>query len=390
MAELLDRKANTDLKTRRDEAFMRAALAWAEKGEGGTRPNPPVGCVIVRDNEVMASGFHEYAGGPHAEAAALAVLGGEAKGAELYVTLEPCSTRGRTPPCVDAILRAGVRRVVIAATDENPAHAGRGMQMLRDAGIEVVAGVCEREARRMLAPFFKHVKTKRPYVRLKMAQSLDGAIADHAGNSKWITCEESRARVRELRRKSDVVLVGCGTALADDPSLLRTTENDEGGRGLPGMRAVLDSTGRIPLSALIFKDGHASQTIYVTTDAAPAVRLDEVSATGAQVLVLPAAHPANGKVNAKISLTALLERLGADGYMSVLCEGGAELASAFVAEALVDELLLFVAPMVLGAGSKRTFGAFPFDLPTAPRFEVDRLEHIGRDVLLRAFPRTGW
>lgn len=387
MAERLKKDANTDLKTKRDAAFMSAALSWAEVGEGGTRPNPPVGCVIVRGNDIVASGSHEFAGGPHAEAAALAAHGGDAQGAELYVTLEPCSTSGRTPPCVDAIIRAGITRVVVAATDENPANAGRGLQMLLDAGIEVVTGVCEREARQMLAPFFKHVKTKRPYVRLKLAQSFDGAIADHAGNSKWITCEESRQYVRELRGKSDVVLVGCGTVLADNPSLLRSTEHDDERHGQPGMRAVLDATGRIPLSSQIFTDGHASRTIYVTTGVTPAGRVAEVSATGAQVMVLPVAHPANGKVNAKISLSVLMERLGAEGYMSVLCEGGAELGSALVAESLVDELLLFVAPIVLGAGSKRTFGAFPFDLPTAPRFEIDGVERIGRDLLIKALPR---
>ncbi len=367
--------------------FMRQALAWAEVGEGGTRPNPPVGCVIVLDNDVIGHGYHEYAGGRHAEAIAIDASGEKVRGAEMYVTLEPCSTIGLTPPCTEAIIRAGIKRVVIAAIDKNPKHNGNGIQKLRNAGIEVLTGVCEQEAQKMLAPFFKLQLTGRPYVSLKMAQSFDGGIADHAGNSKWISCEESRREVRNLRRKSDVVLVGRGTVLADNPSLLRSVEDDGKGLGLPGMRAVLDSTGSLPLTSQIFTDGRASQTIYVTTGLASQERIDAVKAAGAQVMVLPNAYSANEPEKRKISLSVLFEKLGDQGYMSVLCEGGSELASALINECLVDELFLFIAPIVLGADSKRVFGAYPFDLPTAPRFEIHDVTRSGGDMLVRAYPK---
>lgn len=369
---------------------MGEALREAALGAGGTRPNPPVGCVVVRDGKIIGRGHHEFAGGPHAEAAAIASLNGaDASGAVLYVTLEPCSTHGRTPPCTEAILRSGIRRVVVASVDANPDHRGRGIKILESSGIEVACGVCKREADDMLAPFFKWITTKRPYVSLKMAQSLDGAIADHAGQSKWITGPESRTHVGELRSRADVVLVGCGTVLADDPSLLRP-DREAGCKGLPGMRAVLDSTGRIPLSARIFADGHALQTLYVTTESADAAHRDAVSATGATVLLLPTEFPPTEPVkDPLISLEALLKRLGEAGYLHVLCEGGARLASSFINARLVDELLLFTAPVILGAGATRVFGAFPFDLPTAPRFRIDSSCRYGDDILLRAFPKTG-
>lgn len=380
--------SDSEVQRKTDERWMREALAEAALGEGGTRPNPPVGCVVVCRDEVLSRAHHEYAGGAHAEAAALSTLvGRDLSAAVLYVTLEPCCTQGRVPPCTEAIIRSGVKRVVVATTDVNPKHAGRGLNRLWESGIDVVSGVCEREAQEMLAPFFKWITTKRPYVSLKMSQSLDGGIADHAGQSKWITSVEARAYVRELRRRADVVLVGCGTVLADNPSLLRSSPSADY-RGLPGMRAVLDATGRLPLDAQIFTDGHAEQTIYVTTDQAPEAHRAKVGATGAEVRVLPAEFPPlAGGGRASISLAALVESFGKSGYLNVLCEGGASLASSFVNAGLVDELLLFVAPMILGAGSKRTFGEFPFDLPTAPRFKIDSVRNLGCDLLVRAFPR---
>ena len=386
----------------RDESFMREALAEAAKGEGRTRPNPPVGAVIVRNNEVIARGHHEFAGGPHAEINALNALAAlatshappslcvsaplrlcvkktppSAAGATIYVTLEPCSTTGRTGPCTAAIIAAGITRVVIACEDANPAHRGAGLRILRDAGIETVSGICENEAREMLAPFFKHISTGLPFLTLKMAQSLDGAIADHCGVSKWITSEESRAHVKTLRDKADCVLVGSGTVLADNPSLLRADNT--------GLRAILDSRATIPLTAKIYTDGHAAQTIVFVSDAAPPEKIAAIRATGAAIEVWQSTDTAPR--SQPIPLDFVMQRLGSLGILRVLCEGGAALASSIINADLADELLLFIAPTILGAGSKRTFGAFPFDLPTAPRFEIASTRKIGADILLRCLPQ---
>lgn len=371
-----------------DIACMEAALAEARLGEGGTRPNPPVGAVVATpDGKIIARGHHRRAGGAHAETDCLSRLAAPAPhDATLYVTLEPCSTCGRVGACTDAIIAAGVRRVVCAATDPNPKHAGRGFGILREAGVEVVENVCKGEAESLLAPFSKHVLTGLPFVTLKMAQSLDGAIADHAGVARWISGPESRARVAVMRRRADAVLVGAGTVLADDPSLLRKDpEKDE---GLPGMRCVLDARGRIPLSSRIFTDGHAAQTIVMTSELAPADRVEAMRATGAAVISVPLAFPAAAQGAAPaLDLAAVVRELGSLGLMHVLCEGGAALASSLVNADLVDSLALFVAPIVLGANSLRTFGAFPFDLPTAPRFSPVSTERLGDDLLLTFRPK---
>lgn len=371
-----------DQQHREDSQWMRAALAEAQRGEGGTRPNPPVGCVIVKDGRILGRGYHAVAGGPHAEVRALesaAVAGHSVAGATLYVTLEPCSTYGRTPPCTEAILRSGVRRVVVATQDANPRHAGRGLDVLRAAGIDVETGVEAVAAVEILRPFFKRIQTGRPWLTLKMAQSLDGGIADHAGQSKWITSPVARQYVRTLRRRADVVLVGAGTVLADDPTLLRSSEPEDG--GALGMRAVVDGRGVIPLRAKIFTDGHANQTYLLTTEASEPSYRAAVAATGAHVLVLPR-EPIAESPHA-VSIPALLEALGAEGFLHIFCEGGAALASSLINGDWVDELDLFVAPLLLGRGAKATFGAYPYDLPTAPRFRWQTAEPIGDDWLFR-------
>ncbi len=369
---------------------MREALKEASLGEGGTRPNPPVGCLIVKGGEVIGRGHHQFAGGPHAEVSALASLNGaDVTDATMYVTLEPCSTYGRTPPCTDAIIKSGIKRVVVALSDVNPQNAGRGLNLLWKAGIDVVTEVCWQESLDMLRPFFKLVTKKKPYVSLKMAQSLDGGIADHAGQSKWISSVESRTHVRELRKKADIVIVGSGTVIADNPSLLRAAAPDTF-KGLPGMRAVLDSTGLVPLHSRIFTDGYASQTLYVTTDVCSEVHRDAVAKTGARVVILPTEFSMMGNPEqSSILLDALLTFLGGEGYMNVLFEGGAKLASAVINAGLADELLLFIAPVILGGGSKRVFGEYPFDLPTAPRFKIESVRHFGGDILVRALPKVG-
>ncbi len=372
-----------------DAACMEDAIAEARLGEGGTRPNPPVGAVLATpDGRVIARGHHRRAGGPHAETDCLSRFAGPVpRDATLYVTLEPCSTPGRVGACTDAIVAAGVRRVVCACTDPNPKHAGRGFGILREAGVEVVENVRADAAGDLIAPFAKHVLTGLPYVTLKMAQSLDGAIADHAGVSRWISGPESRAKVAAMRRRADVVLVGAGTVLADDPSLLRKDPGKD--EGLPGMRCVLDARGRIPPSARVFTDGHAAQTVVIVSELAPEDRIEAMHGTGATVVTAPLEFPASAQGSSPMfDLSAVMRELGGLGFMHVLCEGGAALASSLVNAGLVDSLSLFVAPIVLGRDSLRTFGACPFDLPTAPRFSFASGERLGDDLLLNFTPEN--
>ena len=358
---------------------MSKALEQAAQGLGHTRPNPPVGCVIVKNGSIIAEGFHAFAGAPHAEASALSKLPiEEYADSTLYVTLEPCSTFGRTPPCTEAILRAKVARVVIAALDPNPKHAGKAISILESAGISVTTGILEKEATSQLAPFFKWITTKRPFVTLKMAQSLDGAIADHAGQSKWITGEEARKDVRTLRAKADAVLVGCNTACEDNPSLLRDGED---GSAQPGYRIILDSRGRVPSSAKCFTDGLAKLTIYATSEHCPEEHRKQIEATGATVWVLPTEFSFANQ-HPTLSLDALFAKAGEQGFLHILCEGGAELASSLLNRGLVDELIMYIAPKILGATQKHTFGTYPFDLPTAPRFSISNISQIGADVKL--------
>jgi len=239
-----------------DAAFMRRALELARRGEGLTRPNPPVGAVIVRDGEVVGEGWHRKAGGPHAEVWALRGAGEKARGATLYVTLEPCTTTGRTPPCADAVIRAGVARVVVGTADPNPKHAGRAFPVLRAAGIEAECGVEEAAAKELLAPFAATMTLGRPHFTLKLGLTLDGFLADAEGRAKWITGEASREKVQELRRAADAVMVGAGTLRADDPSLW---PRPDGGR--EPWRVVVGGAGGLPAGAKLFTDAHRGRTV---------------------------------------------------------------------------------------------------------------------------------
>ena len=362
-----------------DARHMRRALALARRAEGQTRPNPPVGAILVAaDGEtVLGQGWHHRAGAPHAEVEAFLDAerrGADVRGATLYVTLEPCSTTGRTPPCTERILASGVRRVVVGSVDANPRHTGRGLDILRAAGIEVVAGVLSRDTDALLRPFFHWIRTGAPFVTLKMAASLDGAIADASGASKWISCEASRNAVQRLRRSADAVLVGSGTALADNPSLLCRLPGAAHRDGL--RRIVVDSRGRLPVSLRVFTDGHAAATAIATTGRCP-VRVREAwKAAGATVWTLPAG--ADGHVDLK----ALLAKAGEAGLMHLLCEGGATLAGELLAANLVDELRLYLAPIVLGRRTASVFGDRPFPLADAPKFAFDAPRRSGSDLLL--------
>jgi len=359
-----------------DRYWMRQALRLAARGEGRTRPNPPVGAVLVRQESVVGRGWHRQAGGPHAEVEALREAGPAARGATLYVTLEPCCTQGRTPPCTEAILAAGIRRVVAGAADPNPRHAGRGLAQLSAAGIVTECGLLESDCLDLIAPFRRHVKTGRPYLTLKLAMTLDGRIADSAGCSRWITGPEARRWVHALRRRADAVMVGAGTACADDPSLLPVPS--EPNRSL--FRIVVDGMGRLPIEARLVNDAHAARTIVATTRRCPAERRAAWTRHGAQVWVLPGRQ---GRLN----LRDLMLRIGAMGLLHVVCEGGGRLAAALVQEALVDAYAFFYAPWLLGGASVPGLAGSGWGLAIAPVLTIRSVRRLGNDLLVQAHPR---
>ena len=353
-----------------DEKWMQRALELARRGEGLTRPNPPVGAVLVKRGKMIGEGFHRIAGGPHAEVVALLAIGKAARGATLYVTLEPCSTWGRTPPCTDAILAAGIARVVVGATDPNPKHAGHGLNLLRRKGVDVIAGVCRAKAEELIMPFAKHQLTGRPFVTLKLGQTLDGRIADSSGTSRWITLSAARERVQALRRRADVIMVGGETVRADNPSLL---PRPDGGR-CP-MRVVITASGDLPPRANVLRDAKAACTIVATTPTG-ARRLAGIK-TAAKIWTLPVR-------GGRIDLAALLQKLGNSGCLHVLCEGGGQLAAELFRAQLVDELQLFIAPKILGGDARPSVASAGWLLKTAPTLKILETKRIGPDVLIRA------
>jgi len=367
--------------TARDELFMARALSLAARGLGETNPNPAVGCLVVRGGRVVGEGFHARAGGPHAEVAALRQAGPLARGATLYVTLEPCAHHGRTPPCAPLVRDAGVARVVAAVRDPFPLVRGRGLALLREAGVEVAVGTLAGAAERLAAPFLAAARLGRPYVLLKAATTLDGRIATASGRSKWITGPAERAQGRWLRRLYDAVAVGVGTALADDPLLLPAPRTRRS-----FTRVVLDSRLRLPPTSRLARTASARAPVVVVTTAVAArsPRAGRLAAGGVDVLT--AGVDAEGRLRLEEVLVALQGR----GITSVMVEGGSEVLGGFLRARLVDEIALFRAPIVLGGrGSRPAFGgddpddlaeglrveplaAAPFPWPWAPRFELWR------------------
>lgn len=353
-----------------DRTWMRQALALARRGAGLTRPNPPVGAVVVKHGRKIGQGWHKQAGGPHAEIFALRQAGRAARGATLYVTLEPCSTFGRTPPCTRAILQAGIRRVVVGSSDPNPRHAGRGLRILRRAGIQVNLGACAEEAARLIAPFACHMRRRRPFLTLKLGLTLDGRIADRSRSSRWITGPEAREEVQAMRRAADAILVGAGTVRHDNPSLW---PRPDGGRN--PWRIVAVRSGPLPLSAQLFTDEHAARTIVAAPKGWRPALAARIRRTGATVLELPPRR----------LLPELLAELGRRGLLHVLCEGGGDLAGALIQADLVDEMCLFLSPLLLG-GAVGATGSASWTLPQAPRLVRTSAIPIGSDLLLRYLP----
>jgi diaminohydroxyphosphoribosylaminopyrimidine deaminase/5-amino-6-(5-phosphoribosylamino)uracil reductase len=355
-----------------DERYMKRAVAEAKKALGRTHPNPAVGAVIVKAGQVIATGFHARAGTPHAEAVALAKAGPRAKGATLYSTLEPCNHQGRTPPCTEAIISAGIARVVYASADPNPLVNGKGHRRLVAAGVAVVPEVLREDADALNQPFFKSVTTGLPWVTLKAGVTLDGKLATEARRSKWITSEASRARAQALRNQVDAIVVGAGTVSADDPQL---TTRFPGGRN--PVRVVLDSRLGSAPRARVF-DTSEARTIVATLVSGQHARARALAKKGVELWTLPARH-------GQVALRPLLEKLCKAGLLHVLVEGGAEVHAAFIGQRLADELMLFVAPKLFGHPGLTWVGELGRLTPaTAPTLTGLRAEAIGDDLLLHA------
>jgi len=365
-----------------DRFAMQRALTLAARGMESADPNPRVGCVIAQRGRVIAEGWHERAGEAHAEVAALQAAGTQAAGAAVYVTLEPCSHRGRTPPCVEALREARVARVVYASADPNPLVNGQGAAALRAAGVSVEAGLLEAEARELNVGFFKRMLQGTPFVRVKLAMSLDGRTALANGVSQWISGEPARDDVQRWRARSSVILTGSGTPLADDPRLsVRLPAAADGREARQPLRVVLDTRLRTPTTARLFAGG--GEVLILTAPASPDdVRAANLTARGARVEALPAA-------GARLDLEAVLARLGELEANEVLVEAGATLSGALIARGLVDELLLYVAPTLLGPDA-RALVQLPrlTALEQAPQFALFELQQIGADARLRLRPQA--
>ncbi|HMA91621.1 MAG TPA: bifunctional diaminohydroxyphosphoribosylaminopyrimidine deaminase/5-amino-6-(5-phosphoribosylamino)uracil reductase RibD [Polyangiaceae bacterium] len=352
-----------------DAKMMNRALELARLGDPS--PNPHVGCVVAQGTEIVGEGHHESAGREHAEVVAIQAAGERTKGATLYVTLEPCNHHGRTPPCVEKILQAQIARVVIGCRDPNPTVTGNGLERLKAAGVAITSGCLEAECRQLILPWTKYVTQQRSFLALKLAVSLDGRIATRTGASKWITCPESRARVHELRGAHDAVMVGINTVHSDDP---RLTVRDVPGRN--PIRIVVDSKLRMPMTSHLVATARDIPTCIVTTQEASRAVGDSIEAAGISLIRVP------GTAEGRCDMLAALTELAAREVVSVLCEGGAELAGSLLAAGLVDAMHVFVAPILLGPRGRpgAVDWAGPESPADAPRIDKPRWELCGADA----------
>ena len=374
-----------------DEAWMARAVALAEGGRGTASPNPMVGAVLVRDGRVVGEGFHRAAGTAHAEAVALAAAGAAAAGATCYVTLEPCAHHGRTPPCADALLAAGVARVVAAVTDPDPRALGAGLERLRAAGVRVDIGPGAAAAAEQNAAYLTHRRLGRPRVTLKAAASLDGKVAAPDGTSQWITGPAARSDAHRLRAEADAVAVGAGTALADDP---RLTVRLPGFTGRQPLRVLVDAAGRVGAGGHLF-DGEA-ETLVATTPAAPATAVDAWKAAGAEVLVCQPTTVTVGEAlgappaGQGVDLNDLTRVLGERGVLELLVEGGPRLQASLWGAGLADRLVWYLAPLAIGGeaapGLLGVAGAAT--LADARRLRLASVDRLGDDLRVVAFPRS--
>lgn len=363
--------------TEADASFMDLALELARQGAGWTSPNPMVGAVLVRDGRIVGKGFHKKVGGPHAEVNAIADAGPAAKGATLYVTLEPCNHSGRTPPCSETILAAGIKKVVSAIDDPNPDVAGGGNARLRAAGIEVVSGVREAEARRFNEIFIHYIKSKTPFVLVKCAATLDGRIATRTGDSKWVSGEASRRYVHELRHAYDGIMVGAGTVLADDPSL---TARRPGLDSKDPVRIILDARLSIPLDAKLLSPGLAAGTIIVSGPSSHADKRAAIEQTGARVLETET-------TDSRVDIARLMPILGKMGLASLLIEGGGGVIGSAFASGVVKKVNFFFSPRILGGddGVPMCRGPGPDLMADAIRLTDMSIHRFENDVMIEGY-----
>lgn len=361
-----------------DVKYMQEAIALAERGRGFTAPNPVVGCVLVKDDRTIGRGWHRRYGGLHAEREALADCHTDPAGATAYVTLEPCCHHGKQPPCTDALLAAGISRVVVGLVDPNPLVSGKGIRILRDHGVTVETGLLDEQIRRQNRIFLKYISGRRPWVTLKVAMTLDGKIATAGGDARWVSSPESRTLVHQLRGTHTGICVGAGTVRADDPMLdCRLDGLHNPVRLLPDSRASLPPESRIAQSAARIR------TILVHTEAADPARLERLRALGVETLAC--AESAGG-----IGLDDMLGRLGAMGIDSILLEGGEELNGSFAAQGLIDEYYFFIAPKILGGRDAKTaVGGVGFQrMAEALDINIESVTRSGPDLLIHGFPKN--
>lgn len=357
------------------EKWMKIAISLAKRGEGKVSPNPMVGAVILREGKLISKGYHRYFGGPHAEVDALKKAGKKARGATLFVNLEPCCHFGKTPPCTQAIIKAGIRKVIVAVKDPNPLNNGKGLEELKKAGIEVEVGICKEEATKLNEFFFKYVQKKVPFVIVKAAASLDGKIATCKGESKWITSEKSRKLGKKLRNKVDAILVGINTVLKDDPELLPLQTRKR------FFRIVLDSELKTPLQSKILENQASFPTLIFTTEKAKDKKVKTIIKKGVEVIRV--SSDPTGRVNP----SEVLKKLGERQIASLLVEGGGEVIGSFIREKLVDKIYLFLSPRLIGGKQAPTWleGRGFEALSETPKLDIIRLRKIEEDILLEGY-----
>lgn len=362
-----------------DEKQMKRAIKLAEKGRGRTSPNPMVGAVLVKNDKVIAEGFHEAAGKPHAEAVALQKAGDGAKNSTLYVTLEPCCIWGRTPPCVGMIVSAKVAKVVVGMIDPNPKVSGKGIRQLEMAGVEVETGLLAGEIARQIETYIRYMSSGHPFVLLKAGASLDGRLATSRGDSKWITSEESRLRVHQIRNEYDAVLVGIGTVLNDNPLL---TVRLESKKTKNPVRVIIDSLARIPFSAQVVSTAKEVPTILATTEQASMEKIRTLQELGLGIVI-------TGSKNGHVDLEQLLAKLAERDITSLMVEGGSRLNGALFEAGLVDKLVFFYSPMLIGGQEAPAMigGKGTETLSGALKLEISQVERVGEDIMVTAYPK---
>lgn len=363
-----------DSMSNNDTTYMKRALKLARKGLGKTSPNPAVGCVIVKNGVVVGEGWHKRAGGHHAEIHALQMAGDKARDADVYVTLEPCSHTGKTPPCCDALIKAGVKRVVAGMSDPNPFVNGNGFKALELAGIRTSCGILEDECCSLNRTFIKYVTTGLPFVTFKCAMTMDGKIATVTGESRWISGEKSRLYVHKMRAVNDAIMVGVDTIIADNPQL--TVRHV---KGKDPLRIIVDTHMRTPESIVMLEGGSAQKTFIATTESNTEVH-QRYTRRGASIIVCK-------EHDGRVSMPDLLGKLGAMGIQSILLEGGSRLAGDMLKQELIDEFVIFIAPKILGSDGFAPFAIHGItSMDKAVKLKFGQIAHSGQDVVIHAYP----